>query len=176
MRCRDLSCWIRLSLAITLLAGGSRCLAQGQVDFNRDIRPLLSNTCYQCHGPDTKAREAGLRFDQKDAAFAELESGGRAIVPGDRKQSKLFERISSSIPSLRMPPADSGKELSAQEIELMGRWIDQGAKWRGHWAFIPPERHQAAGNQMARPGSQSDRSIRLRPPGTRRLTTSRKSV
>ena len=116
-----------------------RCLAQDKVDFNRDIKPLLSNTCYQCHGPDTKARQAGLRFDQKDAALAELESGGHAIVPGDRKQSKLFERITESDASLRMPPADSGKELSAKEIELIGRWIDQGAEWRGHWAFIPPE-------------------------------------
>ncbi len=141
MQCLDVPRGMRWALAI-LLATGVPALAQDKVDFNRDIRPLLSNTCYQCHGPDTKARQTKLRFDQKDAAFAELESGGRAIVPGDRKQSQLYQRITQSDSSLRMPPADSGKELSAKEIELIGRWIDQGAEWRGHWAFISPEHQQ----------------------------------
>lgn len=114
--------------------------ADEEVDYNRDIRPLLSNTCYQCHGPDDKTREAGLRLDERDAALAQLDSDGFAIVPGKKEASLLYQRITEKDPSLRMPPAESGKELSKKDIELIGRWIDQGAKWRGHWSFIAPER------------------------------------
>ncbi len=124
-------------MAIVLANGNG--FAEDKVDFNRDIRPLLSNTCYQCHGPDDKAREAGLRFDEQKNALAVLESGGRAIVPGDKKQSLLFQRITATDPAERMPPEDSGKKLSAKDIDLIGRWIEQGAEWRGHWAFIPPQ-------------------------------------
>lgn len=119
---------------------GSLRATDEELDYNRDIRPLLSNTCYQCHGPDDKTREAGLRLDEKEKALAKLHSDGFAIVPGKKEQSVLFQRITEKDPDLRMPPADSGKTLSKKEIELIGRWIDRGAKWRGHWAFIAPER------------------------------------
>lgn len=110
------------------------------IDFNRDIRPLLSDRCYQCHGPEEKSREAGLRLDRKEVAFGELDSGYTAIVPGDLKKSELYFRITTDDPDMRMPPADSGKSLSEDEIDLMRRWIEQGAPWREHWAFIPPQR------------------------------------
>jgi hypothetical protein len=113
--------------------------APGPVDFNRDIRPILSDRCYQCHGPDTARRKADLRLDQEASAKADRE-GGRAIVPGDAKGSELYRRIKADDPAERMPPQKSGKSLSVVEIEKLGRWIDQGAKWQPHWSFIPPAR------------------------------------
>ncbi|MCH7987745.1 MAG: DUF1549 domain-containing protein, partial [Planctomycetes bacterium] len=111
-----------------------------QIDFSRDIRPILSNTCYACHGPSEDNREAGLRLHEKEGAFSKLESGEVAVVAGDRKKSALFQRISSKDEDEVMPPADFDKKLTADQIELIGRWIDQGADWRGHWSFIKPER------------------------------------
>ncbi len=125
--------------ALLVMAIAGEGFSEDKVDYNRDIRPLLSNTCYQCHGPDDKTRQMGLRFDQKDSALGELETGGHAIVPGNKEASKLYQRITAKDPYIRMPPPDSGKELSVKDIELIGKWIDQGAKWKGHWAFIPPK-------------------------------------
>ena len=110
------------------------------VDFNRDIRPLLSDRCYQCHGPDEAKREAELRLDTKEGAFSELEAGGFAIVPGKIASSALYERIANDDEDLVMPPVDSEKSLSASEIELLKKWIEQGAPWREHWSFVAPER------------------------------------
>ena len=114
--------------------------AEQPVDYNRDIRPLLSNTCYQCHGPDEGERQAELRFDIKDKALGEVESGGLAIVPGNSNASAVYQRIAASDESERMPPAQSGKSLTADQIELIKKWIDQGAPWREHWSFINPQR------------------------------------
>jgi len=111
-----------------------------QIEFSRDIRPILSNTCYACHGPSEDNREAGLRLHQKEGAFSKLESGEVAVVAGDRKKSAMFQRISSKNEDEVMPPADFDKKLTAEQIELIGRWIDQGADWQGHWSFIKPER------------------------------------
>jgi hypothetical protein len=111
-----------------------------QIDFSRDIRPILSNTCYACHGPSEDNREAGLRLHEKEGAFSKLESGEIAVVAGDRKKSELFQRILSKNEDEVMPPADFDKKLTADQIELIGRWIDQGADWQGHWSFIKPER------------------------------------
>ena len=113
--------------------------APGPVDFNRDIRPILSDRCYQCHGPDTARRKADLRLDRESSAKANRD-GGRAIVPGDAKGSELYRRMTADDPAERMPPQKSGKSLSAVEIEKLTRWIDQGAKWQPHWSFIPPAR------------------------------------
>jgi Protein of unknown function (DUF1553)/Protein of unknown function (DUF1549)/Planctomycete cytochrome C len=110
------------------------------VSFNQDIRPILSDKCYACHGPDGKTRKAGLRFDQQESALGVLVSGNRAVVPGDLKASQLFNRIAAESPDDQMPPADFHKQLSRDEIELLGRWISQGAPWEQHWAFIPPKR------------------------------------
>ncbi len=126
--------WVLFNLLNTPIPS----VAQEKVDYNRDIRPLLSNTCYQCHGPDNKTREAGLRLDQQTEALAKLESGGHAIVPGNKEKSALYQRLIAKDPAERMPPEEIGKTLSAKEVELIGKWIDQGAPWRGHWSFIAP--------------------------------------
>ena len=108
------------------------------VDFNYHIRPILSQNCYVCHGPDESSREAGLRLDNREAAVALLESGSRAILPGKPRRSALIERIKSSDPNLQMPPPAAKKTLSEREIALLERWIRQGATWKEHWAFLPP--------------------------------------
>lgn len=109
------------------------------IDFSRDIRPILSNNCFKCHGFDENERQAELRLDLAEGALAELPSGERAIVPGDAAASALVERIESTDPDLRMPPASTNKTLTPQEIELLKRWIDEGGEYRGHWSFIAPQ-------------------------------------
>ncbi len=109
------------------------------VDFDRDILPVLSDNCFQCHGPDASDREAGLRLDRPEGAFAKLESGETAILPGDVEQSAALQRILSADPDLKMPPPDSGKTIAPHEIQNIKRWISDGAKWQSHWAFTTPE-------------------------------------
>lgn len=107
------------------------------VRFNRDIRPILSEHCFTCHGPDARQRRAGLRLDLEAAARGELESGLRAIVAGQPQESELMARVASGDPSERMPPPSTGKVLSPAQIELLKRWIEQGAPWEGHWSLQP---------------------------------------
>ncbi|MFN3166664.1 MAG: PSD1 and planctomycete cytochrome C domain-containing protein [Phycisphaeraceae bacterium] len=107
------------------------------VSYNRHIRPILSDKCFACHGFDRNTREAGLRLDVREAAVAERDSGA-AIVPGDATNSNLYKRITTTRDALRMPPAELHKPLTADEVELIRRWIDQGADYEPHWAFIPP--------------------------------------
>jgi mono/diheme cytochrome c family protein len=116
-----------------------KAAAADAVNFHRDIRPIFSETCYQCHGPDDKQRKAELRLDSKTSAFADR-GGHFAIVPGKPAESVLLQRITSTDPKKRMPHAKSGKKLSAQQIDLIRRWIEQGAPWSDHWSFIPPAR------------------------------------
>ena len=118
-------------------------LARGAVDFNRDVRPILSDRCLACHGPDGEKRKAGLRLDTMEGATAVLKSGQRAIVPGKSKESALFERIHSTDPDEIMPPAKLNRPLSSKERELLVRWIDEGAVYASHWAFPPPRKHPA---------------------------------
>jgi len=113
--------------------------AEGEVDFSRDILPLLSDNCFKCHGPDEANRKAKLRFDKHDASLEELKKGRATIVPGKSSESELYARLTAEDPDDRMPPPDTGKKLSEKEIELIRKWIDGGAKWAGHWAFQPPE-------------------------------------
>jgi hypothetical protein len=105
------------------------------VDFNRDIRPLLSENCFACHGPDEKQRKAKLRLDVRDVAL-----GHGAIVPGKAAESELLARVTADEPGRRMPPTKTGKRLTPAQIELLRQWIDQGAPWSSHWAFVPPQR------------------------------------
>ena len=114
--------------------------ADQKIEFNRDIRPILSNNCYLCHGPDKNQLQAGLRLDKSDLAKSKLESGHTAIIPNDTAASSLYARIISTDPQAKMPPLDSGKSLSTAEIEILKRWIDQGAEYQGHWSFIPAVR------------------------------------
>jgi hypothetical protein len=114
-----------------------------QIQFNRDVRPILSENCYKCHGPDPKAREAKLRFDTKDGIFATLEEGQVAVAPRNLSKSLLWKRITSSDREEKMPPAKSGKKLTPRDAAILKKWIEQGAEWQGHWAFIPPQRNPA---------------------------------
>jgi hypothetical protein len=107
------------------------------VDFQRDIRPLLSDRCFSCHGPDSAGRDSELRLDSIDSAFADL-GGYSAIVPGDLEASELIYRITADDPNERMPEKDSGLSLSAEEIELFKTWIEEGAEFTKHWAFEKP--------------------------------------
>ena len=112
----------------------------GKVDFNRDIRPLLSENCYKCHGPDDGARKAKLRFDVRAEALKPAKSGRLPIVPGSPEKSELIARITASDPDDRMPPLKTGKTLSAAQIELLRSWIADGAPYATHWAYVKPVR------------------------------------
>jgi hypothetical protein len=121
-----------------LLAGAADSKsASAVVDFNRDIRPIFSDTCFKCHGPDANKRKAKLRLDTKEGAFADHE-GHAAIVPGAPARSEAWRRINATGTDDLMPPADSGMKLTDRQIQLFGQWIKQGAKYADHWSFIPP--------------------------------------
>ena len=119
-------------------------VAQDTIEFARDIRPILSNACFQCHGPDEGTREADLRLDTKDGGLADL-GGHAAIVPGKPDESELLRRMTAEDPDERMPPADSGKSVSSEQIQLVRKWIEQGARWSTHWSFTPPKKNQPPG-------------------------------
>src|SRR5689334_337972 len=128
---------------LTVLAGvsaGAPGKGTPAVDFDRDIRPILSDKCFACHGPDEKERKVKLRFDRKDDAFGPLKSGGFAIVPGQPDKSEMIARVTTKDEDDKMPPPKSGKTLTTQQIDLLRRWIAEGAKWQTHWSFVKPER------------------------------------
>ena len=111
------------------------------ISYNFDIRPILSDKCFVCHGPDGNKREAGLRLDIADSAYKALEENpdAHAIVPGAPMKSQVFLRISSPDSTFRMPPVESNLSLTQREIRLIEKWIEQGAEYEPHWAFVPPE-------------------------------------
>ena len=111
-----------------------------KIVFNRDIRPILSDTCFHCHGPDKNARKAGLRFDLREEALKKTESGENPIVPGKPEASEFITRIFADDPAARMPPPEANKPLTARQKELFKRWIAQGAVYQPHWAFLPIQR------------------------------------
>ncbi|HIO78814.1 TPA: hypothetical protein EYG59_09545, partial [Candidatus Poribacteria bacterium] len=110
-----------------------------EISFDGDIRPILSDKCYACHGPDKKKRKADLRLDIKESAFADR-GGYFAIVPGKLLDSALYQRITAEDPKDRMPPLHSERSLNPKQIELLKRWIEAGADWQEHWSFSPPKR------------------------------------
>ncbi len=124
--------------ACLFLTGASSLADDTVVDYNRQIRPILSDNCYQCHGPDAGERQAGLRLDREEGAVAKLDSGERAVVAGDVGQSALIARITATDPGEQMPPPDSGKSLTEEQINLLKRWINTGAAWKEHWSFVTP--------------------------------------
>ncbi|WP_209330138.1 PSD1 and planctomycete cytochrome C domain-containing protein [Lunatimonas salinarum] len=113
-----------------------------QISYNFHVRPILSDNCFACHGPDANKREAGLRLDIAEEAFRALQetSGAHGIVPGIPMQSEAYLRMISDDPELRMPPPQSNLKLSDTEIKIIEKWIQQGAKYEPHWAFVPPKR------------------------------------
>lgn len=133
-------------LLCSSVAGGLAASKSGRatgarvIDFNRDIRPIFSENCFTCHGPDKNKRKAGLRLDQKESATAVLESGGRAVVPGDPAKSLLLKVVVSTDDEDRMPPKKTGKHLTQEQVDLIREWIVQGAEFKIHWAYLPPER------------------------------------
>jgi mono/diheme cytochrome c family protein len=124
-------------VAAALLAAPQTLNAQ-PVDFSREVKPILARRCFACHGPDSG--EGGLRLDGREHALAELDSGLLAIVPEDAEASELIARVTAEDESLRMPP--EGKPLSEQEVDVLRRWIDEGAPYQKHWAFVPPVKHE----------------------------------
>ncbi|MBC7816841.1 MAG: PSD1 domain-containing protein [Planctomycetaceae bacterium] len=113
------------------------------IEFSRDVRPILSKYCYQCHGPDDKARKGDLRLDLVEGATRKLPSGNQAIVPEKPEQSELLSRISSKDLNEVMPPPEVGKKLTLIEIATLRRWIEQDAKYSNHWAYTAPVHHPA---------------------------------
>ncbi len=145
--------------SIAILTALSACGFAAPVDFNGDIRPILSERCYTCHGPDVAARQSNLRLDTESGAKA-------AIHPGDPIQSELIHRITAS-DARRMAPAWAGKPaLSAREINMLTRWVAEGARWQQHWSFVPPRRFDppATDNPATKP-IDAFVLARLRPSG-----------
>jgi hypothetical protein len=132
---------LRSGITLWLVAACLPAASSGvqPVDFNRDIRPILSDQCFTCHGPDEKTRMVNLRLDTREGAFAR-KGEAAYIVPGKPGDSLLYQRISHEKKALRMPPATTGRELSAQQVALIRRWIEEGAKWETHWSYLPPKR------------------------------------
>ncbi|HUP82378.1 MAG TPA: DUF1549 domain-containing protein, partial [Pirellula sp.] len=130
-----------IAIASLFFCGDCAALAENTVgksiEFNRDVRPILSDHCFPCHGPDQRKRQAELRLDLEMDAKAKRDDV-QIIVPGDVSQSELFRRVASSDPSEKMPPVESGHQLDSHQIEILRKWISQGATWQQHWAFIPP--------------------------------------
>ncbi|MCP5113167.1 MAG: hypothetical protein GY953_20240, partial [bacterium] len=104
------------------------------VDFNRDVRPILSDKCFTCHGPDSQTRMVKLRLDTREGVFADR-GGERIIIPGDPSASRLYQRVSHEQAALRMPPRGAGEPMTPEQIETIRQWIEQGARWNKHWAF-----------------------------------------
>ena len=137
-----------LGLVMVVLLGmgrGGVCAAgAGGIGFNRDVRPILADKCFACHGPDENHRKAGLRLDVKEGVLAER-GGERVVVPGDPSRSGLVGRIKSADADALMPPPKSGKSLSTEQVATLVRWIEEGALWQEHWAFVPPQRVEPSG-------------------------------
>ncbi len=145
-------CWICLALLPLACgtAGAQAPAPAGQIRFDRDVRPILSDRCFTCHGPDAQRREADLRLDVPEGALAQLDDTMSVIRPGSLQQSAVFQRITEADDDMRMPPVDSKLSLTSQEIDIIKRWIQQGAIWTRHWSLepignppLPPVRDQA---------------------------------
>ena len=124
---------------LVILALPSLGVSESKIDFSRDIRPILSNYCFKCHGPDEGDRQGGLRLDVRAAAISALDSGTTAIVPGKTVESALVQRIVSDDPDLKMPPPSSNKQLSDAQKAMLRNWVAEGADYQPHWAFVKPQ-------------------------------------
>src|SRR5690554_5722055 len=120
--------------------GSFQLSSANQISYNFHVRPILSDNCFACHGPDANKREAGLRLDIEENAYAALKENpdAHAIVPGNPGQSELVRRIKSTNPDEMMPPPSSNLRLTDEEISVLEKWVAQGAAYEKHWAFVPP--------------------------------------
>ena len=154
-------CFLVVCASLALLIGSAvraeTPTANTRIDFARDVRPILSNHCWSCHGPDEATRQAKLRLDRRDSAIAKTESGKNAVTPGNPKASELVARIDALDDDQLMPPPDAKRPLTPAQKETLRRWIEQGAEFSQHWAFVPPQR-------LAPPQIRNSKSeIRLMP-------------
>ena len=130
-----------LRILIFILFVCSVSFAERKLEFNRDIRPILSDACFHCHGPDEKERKGGLRLDLESHAYKAGKSGLEAIIRGNADESEIISRIHLPVNDAEhMPPPESGKSLTEEQKKTLAKWIDQGAEYQGHWAFIAPKR------------------------------------
>lgn len=130
---------VTAAFCLTLIHPSAHAV-EDPINFNTDIRPILSNKCFACHGPDEGKLEAGLRLDDRSIATSELDSGSIAIVVGKPDESELLSRVLSDDEDIRMPPAHFGKALSDEEIAKLRQWIEEGAEFAKHWSYVKPER------------------------------------
>src|SRR5690348_10832601 len=126
--------WIAAALGFCYGAPGDA------IRFNRDIRPIMSDTCFRCHGPDARARMAGLRLDIRDEALKKTRSGVTPIVPGSPDQSAVIQRVFAADRARIMPPQSLHKDLTAAQKEAIRRWIAEGAVYEKHWSYEPVRR------------------------------------
>src|SRR5579864_8580984 len=120
--------------------------AQSEVSFNHDIRPIMADTCFRCHGPDKNARMMGLRLDIREEALKTTKSGVTPIVPGDPEHSAIIQRVFATGGKI-MPPASAHKELTAAQKDTIRQWVAEGAKYEGHWAYQPVQHYQVPAGQ-----------------------------
>src|SRR5436190_1426900 len=157
-----------LLLILSLPAVAAEAPLPDKPQYNRDIRPILADACFRCHGFDKNKRKADRRLDTRDGALAEKD-GIRAIVPGKADESEMVKRFLTTQEDDMMPPLKETRHLSPREKDILKRWIEQGAEYQDHWAYIPPVKPAVpeAGAQSSVRGAQSD------PPGTehRELST-----
>ena len=139
MRNIGVLCFLGFTLLACNNSGSSYEPLPKEVDFNFHIRPILVQNCYLCHGPDPSSREADLRLDTFEGATAALRDGGFAVTPGSPRNSELINRIQHDRPDEMMPPPETNNILTQREKDLLEKWIKQGANWKPHWSFIPPE-------------------------------------
>lgn len=141
-----LTSFVSAALAVVAVGQSARAVAPvpKEIDFNRDVRTILSNNCFACHGPDKNKRKADLRLDTEEGIRAVLEDR-HVTVPGHPEQSELFLRVTSKDPDERMPDPKSNKKLSDRDIAVLKKWIEQGAPWKGHWAYLKPVKPEVPG-------------------------------
>lgn len=131
----------RIAVVVTAVVLSARIShAAAPLRFNRDVRPILSDNCFKCHGPDSVSRQADLRLDQEQGLRGRTTDGAAVVAAGDPQGSELYRRLVTDDPDLRMPPADSGKSLTPRQIDVLTQWIQEGAVWEEHWAFQLPVR------------------------------------
>jgi hypothetical protein len=137
--------------ALSLFTALAATAQAAPVSFNRDIRPIMSDTCFRCHGPDKSSRMANMRLDIRAEALKPMRDGTTPIVPGDPEHSAIVQRVMAATPGKRMPPQAAHKDLTDNQKNLIRRWVAEGAVYEGHWAYMPIVRPQAgvqAGNPI----------------------------
>ncbi|GAB5445097.1 MAG: PSD1 and planctomycete cytochrome C domain-containing protein [Fuerstiella sp.] len=150
-----------MNRTILTLAAALLCETAGtadEIDFNRDVRPILSDACFACHGPDAGQRQADLRLDLQEGLFRTVD-GVTIVHPGQPDHSELLHRVLSDDPDVVMPPPDQARKLTAEEKQILKRWIDQGAEWKGHWAYLKPVRPEPPRLDVGATGNVIDQFV-----------------